>query len=332
MEAIILLIRSRTQRRKLILFLFVQILNAIGFGMRWKKINKFKKVLGVRRARGQRRNNPRTIPRDNPFSFPLAHVDIYERTGLFEDQFEALFDKVRDALLFQPKTGRQRQRLTVCRSALSPRSRLLLVLHWLRDYHKYRTLRDYYNISPTTIGREIAFLLPKLYCALDEISWPCQIESNTAFGSIDCTSHFRYRVHPRQADYYRADKHGFFITAQVVINFNAQLMNVHLGLGHNNDRGMFRLSRMDQFLEDKQIYLLADRGYSHHRLIVPDDDESQEWNNSQKAVRSKVEVVIGLVKHYSVCSLVFRHNPEWHELALMTCYQLQAIMLKEFPL
>lgn len=170
MEPILLIIRAREQRQKLILFLFAQILTAIGL-MRWKKINKFKKVLGHRRARGQRRNNPRRIRRDNPFSFPLAHVDIFERTGLFEDQFEALFDKVRDSLLFQPKTGRHRNN-QVCRSALSPRSRLLLVLHWLRDYHKYRTLRDYYNISITTIGREIAFLLPKLYSALNEISWP----------------------------------------------------------------------------------------------------------------------------------------------------------------
>jgi len=35
-------------------------------------------------------------------------------------------------------------------------------------------------------------------------------------GAIDCTSHFRCRVHPRQGDYYRGDKGGHFLTAQVM--------------------------------------------------------------------------------------------------------------------
>lgn len=233
-------------------------------------------------------------------------------------------------MLFQPKTTSHNRRRR-CRSILSLRSRLLLVLHWLRDYHKLRTLRDFYGVSISTISREISYLVPKIYCSLNHISWPTTVPDELV-GIIDCTSHFRYRVHPRQADYYRADKHGFFITAQVVINLSGQLLNVHLGLGHNNDRGMFRITKMDERIEQDQVYLLADRGYSHHRLIIPDDNESQEWNNQQKGVRARVEMVIGLVKHFSVCSLVFRQSPELHEIALMTCYQLQAMLLREFPL
>lgn len=324
------LLYNIAKKRKIILFISLQILAAV-IGIKWKKINKFRKVLGPRRPRSQnRRRGGRSKECEDPFSFPLQHINIYERTGLFEDQFEQLFESLRVQMLFQPKTTSHNRRRR-CRSILSLRSRLLLVLHWLRDYHKLRTLRDFYGVSISTISREISYLVPKIYCSLNHISWPTTVPDELV-GIIDCTSHFRYRVHPRQADYYRADKHGFFITAQVVINLSGQLLNVHLGLGHNNDRGMFRITKMDERIEQDQVYLLADRGYSHHRLIIPDDNESQEWNNQQKGVRARVEMVIGLVKHFSVCSLVFRQSPELHEIALMTCYQLQAMLLREFPL
>lgn len=34
-------------------------------------------------------------------------------------------------------------------------------------------------------------------------------------GAIDCTSHYRQRVHPGQSFFYRGDKRAHFITAQV---------------------------------------------------------------------------------------------------------------------
>eukprot|EP00029_Vermamoeba_vermiformis_P003770 TRINITY_DN14303_c0_g1_i1.p1 TRINITY_DN14303_c0_g1~~TRINITY_DN14303_c0_g1_i1.p1 ORF type:complete len:295 (+),score=6.65 TRINITY_DN14303_c0_g1_i1:302-1186(+) len=272
----------------------------------FKKLAKYRKLLGRRSARSVWRKKYTVLAREPANSFQIGKVDIYERTGLFEDQFEQIFQRL------LPMMSRPLQGTMASRShpVLSLRKRLLLVLHWLRDYHKYRSLRDYYGVSISTISRNIYFIIPKLYLVLDEIKWPQEIAADSLLGSVDCTCHFRFRVHPRQADYYRADKHGFFITAQVTINLLGQLINVHLGLGHNNDKGMFRISGLDTFIEMNQCFLLADKGYSHHRLVTPDDDMPPAWNNWQKGVRSRVEAVIGMVKHYTCCALTFRQNPE----------------------
>lgn len=54
----------------------------------------------------------------------------------------------------------------------------------------------------STVSRYILDLLPILVTSLDEINWPQDWNNeNTDHGisaAIDCTSHFRNRVHPRQ--------------------------------------------------------------------------------------------------------------------------------------
>lgn len=313
--------------RKWLLILFLQILADLA-STHFKRLAKYRKLLGRRSARTKWQKKYSVTAREPADSFNIQNVDLYERTGLFEDQFEQLFQRLLP-MLRRPLQGTVQAR---SHPVLSLRKRLLLVLHWLRDYHKYRSLRDYYGVSISTIYRNIYFIVPKLYSVLDEIKWPQEMPVDSLVGSVDCTSHFRFRVHPRQADYYRADKHGFFITAQVTINLFGQLIDVHLGLGHNNDRGMFRISGLNTFIEMNQIFLLADKGYSHDRLVTPDDDMPRSWNNWQKGLRSRVEAVIGMVKHYSCCAVTFRQNPELQQYALMVCYQLQAMMLKDFPL
>lgn len=327
MEELINTICRGARIRRLILFTLIQIVVDLAT-CPWKKLKKYRKLLGRRSARKQwRRKSPRA-PSEDSDSFNVNNIDIYERTGLFDDQFEQLHQQLAP-LIIQPQRGQQQSK---SHPALSSRKRLLITLHWLRDYHKLRTLRDYYGVSVSTISRTIHHIIPKLYSNLNEIQWPAEISPGSILGSVDCTSHFRFRVHPRQADYYRADKHGFFITAQVTISLSGQLYNVQLGLGHNNDRGMFRLTKLDQFLSQNNCYLLADKGYSHDYLITPDDDMPKVWNDQQKGLRSRVEAVIGLVKHYSCCSMTFRQGPELQQYAILICYQLQALMLKEYPI
>jgi hypothetical protein len=47
-------------------------------------------------------------------------------------------------------------------------------------------------------------------------------------GAIDCTSHFRNRVHPRQGDYYCGDKRGHFISDQVSFFSFCFILHVHV--------------------------------------------------------------------------------------------------------
>ena len=58
-------------------------------------------------------------------------------------------------------------------------------------------------------------------------------------GSIDGTCHDRERIHPRQGDWYRGDKHRHFALAQVVSHHSGLLLDVELYQGHNNDQGIY---------------------------------------------------------------------------------------------
>jgi len=166
--------------------------------------------------------------------------------------------------------------------SLSSRSRLLMAIHFLREHPSYKTFKLIYHISKSTISRNIHFIMPKLYLALNEISWPVTFQPSWegVVGAIDCSAHYRYRVHPRQADFYRGDKHAFFITAQVICSLQGCIWNVCLGLGHNNDAGM--------------LNIIGDRGYHYLRIIIPDDKKDKTWNDTQKSMRSIVERVFGL--------------------------------------
>jgi hypothetical protein len=151
-------------------------------------------------------------------------------------------------------------------------------------------------------------------------------------GAIDCGSHFRCRVHPRQADWYRYDKAGFFITAQVIVDLSGRILRVDLGMGHNNDQGMFNMTEIANILEEHNIKILADGGYSHYLLVKPDDDKPAAWNNKQKSLRSCVETVIGMSKHWEFANSKVRVNPELHGIGLMLIYNLVAMRMKEYPL
>lgn len=151
-------------------------------------------------------------------SLPLSTFHIYDFTGISEDFFYSILDDLGPQLR-QPRTTNGKNRLT--KTLLHPHQRLLLVLHYLRYYPHTSNLALLFATSASTVTREINFILPKLYISLRKLApifTPANLQPHRfeqAMGVIDCTSHFRLRVHPRQADWYRRDKHGFFITAQV---------------------------------------------------------------------------------------------------------------------
>jgi len=139
-------------------------------------------------------------------------------------------------------------------------------------------------------------------------------------------------VHPRQADYYRGDKHAHFFTAQIIVSLYGEIWDVNLGLGHNNDKAMLILTNTKQYLLDNNIKLLADKGYSFVNLITPTNIKSQSWNNYQKGLRSIVERAIGVATFWSINSTRVRLNPELHQMAIMITYQITAMSIKQFPI
>lgn len=89
---------------------------------------------------------------------------------------------------------------------------------------------------------------------------------------------------------------------------------------------------MSQRIADEQLLLLGDGGYNHYRIVSPDDDLPKSWNQQQKSLRSVVEVVAGMVKHFETAGARFRQSPEFHEITLMCDYQLTNIILKDHPI
>lgn len=57
---------------------------------------------------------------------------------------------------------------------------------------------------------------------------------------LDCSSHFRNRVHPSQQLYYRGDVGCHQLSAQVATDIKGIPIRVDICLGHNNDKGLFR--------------------------------------------------------------------------------------------
>jgi hypothetical protein len=289
----------------------------------FRNIKKYRKII-------RRRTHISQVNRSRNNTPPvLSDFDIYIETGMIEDEFERLYQNLKNHLRMDRRAARRN-----AKHRLSPRVRLLMVLHYLREHPKYRILSQKFNISPTLSHREVRYLLPKIYVSLQgEIRWPDQLYLGWegVSGAVDCTHHPRTRVHPFQADYYRRDK-GFMLLSQVVCGLEGRLYQVDLLTGHNNDSGAFNITGLKSFLIQNQIRLLADSGYSHHLLETPNDLQPKSTNMYQKGLRSIVEAVIGLVKNWRITSTVFRGSPEFQTVAVLTCFQLTAMRLNHSPL
>lgn len=165
------------------------------------KITKLWYKLKPRRERrylpSSRRHQPARSQGD------LSKINVFERTGLFSDQFNELFEQLKHQIQ-SPRRNLTPQRCVP--TSLQPQFRLLLVLQFLRHYPHYSMLASLYGISIAQVSREIAHILPLLRAYLNHIEWPIQWAATECLGcsisgAIDCTSHYRNRVHPHQSDW-----------------------------------------------------------------------------------------------------------------------------------
>lgn len=123
---------------------------------------------------------------------------------MFEDDFENLYADLRLGINMS-RSGRPISSQTV----LTGRVRLLMVLHWLREKPKFRSLATKFGVSTGIAHRDVVWILPKIVVATRQhVGWPSNPVAglDDTLGSLDCTAHPRTRVHPRQADWYRRDK------------------------------------------------------------------------------------------------------------------------------
>jgi len=289
--------------------------------------------LNQRKIRGETAKGANRKPYPRKKVFRMSEVDFQYETGLFEDDFLHLYYLIKEELknisFSSDGSGMKTRKKFISRKLI-----LLIVLNWLRLYPNLRDLGTKYGVTGSLCSLYIHKVLPILRAYLDEISWD-DLDTLDEFeevgGSIDGAAHPRNRVHPNQAEWYRRDK-GFCISSLVTCSNTGVIVHVALFKGHNNDQGMFNRAEISDHLVNEDLKLLADRGFSNPRLVVPVESKGKQWNNTQMSKRSIIEVVIGMVKHWKAASRTFKSNPEIHTLALMVIYQLLNIRLKQFPI
>ena len=126
--------------------------------MKFSKIKKFNRISGITKSRPYPH---RAIQRYQPPRYSgkrISDFKVYEECGMFEDDFEVLFEKIKP-LITKSRSGTGFPSTT----KLFPRVRLLMILHFLREHPKYRNLAQKFGVSVRTAHREVLFILPKMY-------------------------------------------------------------------------------------------------------------------------------------------------------------------------
>ena len=84
-------------------------------------------------------------------SVDITRFDVFEETGLFEDDFENIC-----SVLAPTVTKRRRENSTQSiKCMLTLCARILLTLNWLCDNLKFHQMQQKWGISKSTIGQEI---------------------------------------------------------------------------------------------------------------------------------------------------------------------------------
>jgi len=260
----------------------------------------------------------------------ITKFDVYDSCGLYEDDFETIFQRL------QPQLARPYYGGQTCTRVLSGRVSLLLTLFFLRNKPRYKVVASMFGVHRSTVSRVLYHTIPLLATSIRTIKWPHSWDVNVypvgiegSQFAIDGTAHYRNRVHPGQRVWYRGDKKCHFMAAQVVVALNGEILAVHLAKGHNNDQGLFNIT-VRKIIEQDNVVGLADRGYTHNLLVSPDDVESS-LRVLQSGTRTIVEIVIGMAKVWEYAAGRVSHPPELQALGLRVIYELTNMLLLQFP-
>jgi hypothetical protein len=187
--------------------------------------------------------------------------------NLTGESVESFNQVVRDATPYITMYTRHRRlRVRDNPFTLDIRNRILLMFIWLRMYPEVVMLSGLFMISPTTVEREIRFLLPVLWNYFKEqVKWPTAEQwlemANHwnmfpgAVAVIDGTRHRiqRPQTEPQQIFYSGHCRYHNFST-QIIMDNHGNIVFIQSGfLGHNNDSGQFQL--MANIGTDEELHL-----------------------------------------------------------------------------
>jgi hypothetical protein len=211
-----------------------------------------------------------------------------------------------------------------------------LLLQYLRFGLTPSQLAKRHMMAESTVRRTLEWILTVVRASLDAIAMPdigepCQFGAFNTIGSIDCTCFVRDRVHPGQDQYYRGDKRCHFLTGQVVVNHLGYILRVTIAKGHNNDKGLYRISQVAEVLAGRGWKLLADLGYQDRNLVTPIPREQigghidVEFNAQQAKERVIVENVNSLLKNWNFLEKKCKINPYSQAMAIIVAAQLTSM-------
>ena len=177
---------------------------------------------------------------------------FWKLTGESVESFQQIVHDVTPYILMYTR----RRRLRDCDNPfrLDVRNRILLVIIWLRMYPEVAVLSGLFMICPSSVEREIRFLLPVLWNYFKEfVRWPTAEQwlemANHwqmfpgAVAVIDGTRHRiqRPQIEPQQNFYSEHTRYHNFST-QIIMDNQRNIVFIQSGfLGHNNDSAQLHL-------------------------------------------------------------------------------------------
>lgn len=230
-------------------------------------------------------------------------------------------------------TRARQPRVRNCPFRLDVRNRVLMVVIWLRMYPEVTMLSAMFMVSPTTVQREVRYLLPMLWSYFRElVQWPNADQWLAmaheweifpgAVAVIDGTRHEiqRPQTEPQQQFYSGHCRYHNFST-QIIMDNRGNIVYIQSGfLGHNNDSAqlqmMPRIGNGEELHLPAGLYILADNGYPcEYPLLTPwrvpqvaGNQRRELFNLELRRASVKVEHCIRRMKEYGAVSHLWRHE------------------------
>eukprot|EP01119_Soliformovum_irregulare_P003938 TRINITY_DN1496_c0_g2_i4.p1 TRINITY_DN1496_c0_g2~~TRINITY_DN1496_c0_g2_i4.p1 ORF type:complete len:207 (-),score=17.60 TRINITY_DN1496_c0_g2_i4:23-643(-) len=141
----------------------------------------------------------------------------------------------------------------------------------------------------------------------------------TAIGSIDMTIHEMRMPHTNEQTFYRYDKDTHLFNTLTLVDFTGSFLHVEPAFaGRMADRTAYQLSELYQYLDDANVDVLADRGFTgEDHCITPNEQQAA----SQMADRARQECVYHELHSVALCTYhLFRHRRAIHAgMILLSC-------------
>jgi len=145
----------------------IQALLIIIQSFKWNNLHRY--LWKIKHRTRTRRNIEKRSKHKYPkrLSVAVTDFDIFDTSGLFENQFEDLYQSLKDQIILLRNKWPKKPVATV----LTPRARLLCVLNFLREHGKLSTVARTFSVSKMTIFRDVQHMVPKIGL-LQHVAWP----------------------------------------------------------------------------------------------------------------------------------------------------------------